>query len=106
MLGEGYKNSVMNEYLACICARAGRLHDALAPSTIDTGLLDSAAQLFRSMMSRGPAEDLDDYEHAAEAAERYGNHGWASPDANIQHSLGLRELGKYLAELGGRDDGA
>ncbi len=105
MLREGYKNSVMNEYLACICARAGRLHDALAPSTIDTGLLDSAAQLFRSMMSRGPAEDLDDYEHAAEAAERYVNHVWASPDANIQHYLVLRDLGKYLAEMVGRDNG-
>src|SRR5260370_33298883 len=57
------------------------------------------------MMSPWPAEYLDDYDDPAEAAERYVNHVWASPDANIQHYLVLRDLGKYLAEMVGRDNG-
>ena len=103
MLREGFKNSVMNEYLACTCARAGRLHEALASSPIDAALLDGAAGLFRAMLADGPAEKLDDYEHAGEATERYVNHVWASPDAGTQHYLALRDLGKYLDEMAERD---
>jgi len=29
LLREGFRNAVMGEYVACICARAGRLHEAL-----------------------------------------------------------------------------
>jgi hypothetical protein len=77
MLREGYRNAVMNEYLACICARAGRLHEALRVSPKDPNLLDSAAGLLAAMITGGPAEDIDDYDHAAEAVEAYLDAAWA-----------------------------
>src|SRR5262249_49124669 len=40
MLREGFRNGIMDEYLACICARAGRLHEALKQKDVDQPLLD------------------------------------------------------------------
>lgn len=56
LLREGFRNSVMNEYLACICARAGRLHEALKASVVDRPLLDGAADIFSALIVGGPAE--------------------------------------------------
>ncbi|MGH9455282.1 MAG: hypothetical protein ACRD2O_15080 [Terriglobia bacterium] len=64
LLREGFRNSVMDEYLACICARADRLHEALKASGVDRPLLDGAAGIFRALIAGGPAEGIDEYEHA------------------------------------------
>jgi hypothetical protein len=76
LLREGYRNAVMDEYVACICARAGKLDEALRSSPKDEGLLDSATDLILAMITGGPAEDIDDYAHAAEAVEAYLDAVW------------------------------
>ena len=61
LLVEGCVNSVMNEYLACTCARAGRLDGALA-GEVDEALLDGACTIITALCTKdGPAEDLADY---------------------------------------------
>ena len=45
LLREGFRNSVGNERLALVCAEAGALHDALAPSSVDREVLDAATDL-------------------------------------------------------------
>ena len=62
MLREGFRNNIMDEYLACICARAGKLHLALNDQFVDAMLLDAAAEMIRALITGGPAEDIDDYE--------------------------------------------
>ena len=77
LLREGYKNNVMYEYLACICARAGELHSALAAEVIGDGLFDAAFDLIEALLSGegGPAEGLSDYEHGCAAIGRFLYHG-------------------------------
>jgi hypothetical protein len=53
MLRTGYQNAVMGEYVACICARAGKLHEALRQSPRDESLLESATDLILAMMNGG-----------------------------------------------------
>jgi hypothetical protein len=71
LLREGFRNEVMNEYLAYTCAVSGRLHEALAAPTVDAAVLRSTADLLSALVSGGPAEDLRDYAHGDEVSERF-----------------------------------
>ncbi|MCD1636875.1 hypothetical protein K7H91_24280 [Martelella mediterranea] len=77
LIRKGYKNSVMNEYLACICARAGDLHIALQADRIDGELFNSACEIVDSLISGegGPAEGLSDYEHGCVVVGALLDHG-------------------------------
>lgn len=98
LLREGFRNSIMNEYLACICARAGRLHEALRSSAVDRPLLDGAADIFRALICGGPAEGIDDYEHVAEAAESYVNHVWSSRGLDLRHFLAADDILRFIGD--------
>ena len=58
MLRDGFRNSVMDEYLAYTCAVAGGLLEALAPDHIDDALFDGASDIIAALARGGPAEDL------------------------------------------------
>lgn len=77
LLRDGFRNSVMYEYLACICARAGELHLALQHDEIDSELFNSASELIDTLVlgEDGPAEGLADYEHGCAAVSRLLAHG-------------------------------
>ena len=60
MLREGFRNGVMDEYLACICAQTGRLDEALKQYPVDDALLDGAADIIHALIMGGPGEDIDD----------------------------------------------
>ena len=71
LLREGFRNGIMDEYLAAICARAGQLPDALARESVDRDLLDSASQIVQALTrDAGPAESMDDYEDGAIVCRR------------------------------------
>lgn len=74
MLREGYKNSVMYEYLAYTCATSGGLLAALSADSIDRELLTSAGELIQALIAGGPAQNIDDYADAAVVVELYLNH--------------------------------
>lgn len=76
MLRDGYRNSVMYEYLAYICATAGGLRDALTANEIDDELLHGAGDLISALITgnRGPAQGIDDYLDAASVVQRYLDH--------------------------------
>lgn len=74
MLREGYKNSVMYEYLAYTCATAGGLRAALASERVDPELLAGAGDLIVALINGGPAEDINDYADGAAVAELYLKH--------------------------------
>lgn len=71
ILREGYRNSIMYEYLALIAAQTGGLLHALDASDVDRGLLTSAGEILEALIAGGPAEDIDDYADGADAVERY-----------------------------------
>ncbi len=68
LIRHGCENTVMPEYLACLCARGGRLAQALEAGRADDELLDGACLIFRALVSEGPAEGLDAYEDGVAAA--------------------------------------
>lgn len=71
MLRGGFRNKIMDTYLTAICARTGELHKELAKESVDQELLDNAAAIFEGLLDFGPAETIDDYQHAQEAVEHY-----------------------------------
>lgn len=103
LLREGFRNAVMNEYLACICARAGRLHEALRVSAKDPVLLDAATDLMLAMISGGPAEDIDDYEDAAEAIEAYLDALWVQQTFKPKFFVVIDRIREWLTSEEGWD---
>ncbi len=101
MLREGFRNGVMDEYLACICARTGRLHDALKQPSADDALLDGAADIIRALITGGPAEDIDDYAQAVDACEAYVNHVWSRQVLGLRHFLSVAKLKWFLSQPDG-----
>jgi hypothetical protein len=50
MLRDGFRNDIMDEYLAGICARTGKLHEALSANDVDCALLDGAAGIIKALL--------------------------------------------------------
>ena len=73
MLEEGFRNEVMDEYLAHLCATSGRLLEALE-GPADDALLAGAAGILEALVEGGPAPGLEEYEEGAAAAERFLDH--------------------------------
>ncbi|CAH1059343.1 limonene hydroxylase [Paenibacillus pseudetheri] len=97
LLRQGCHNNVMNEYLACICARNGGLREALSADRVDSALLDGAADIIEALLNGGPAEDMDDYEHAPQVLFDYvrltGKIG-----ATAKHLSAIFSIYDFLAE--------
>lgn len=97
MLREGFRNEVMDGYLAGICARTGSLHFALDSSEIDRPLLDGAAGIIRALIEGGPADSIDDYEQAPLVIQRYIGHMLRVDDLNLEHFLCVSEILDFLS---------
>lgn len=74
LLREGYKNSIMYEYLAYTCATAGELLAELMQESIDLPLLISTGEIIEALVMGGPAEDMHDYEDGAKVCQYYVEH--------------------------------
>ncbi|WFU05754.1 hypothetical protein QA648_21545 (plasmid) [Rhizobium sp. CB3171] len=99
LIREGYRNAVMYEYLACICARAGDLHIALRADRIDHELLNSAVEIVDTMIvgDGGPAEGLSDYEHGCAVIRALLAHGKGT-FVSVSHYSFLSRLRDWLDE--------
>jgi len=105
LLREGYKNSILNEYLACTCAVAGGLLSALQQDGIDDQLLDAAGEMIDAILLRGPAESIDDYPDGAPVVECYLEHLVVRAHT-LDQVLVVQHLRRFLeddsADWGGR----
>jgi hypothetical protein len=97
LLREGYKNSVMNEYLAYACAVGGELRRELASPTIDAALLVGAGDMITALIAGGPAESMDDYADGSVVVQRYMHHLDQHPKA-IEQLLVLGRIQEFLEE--------
>lgn len=96
LLREGFRNSIMDNYLAEICARTGKLHEVLQQTSIDLPLLDSAAGLLAALLESGPSAGMDDYENAPEAIEGYLNQLARGQDLKLTHFLTVDRILEFL----------
>lgn len=71
ILHEGFRNSVMYEYLAYIAATTGGLLDALRNDDHKRDLLTAAGEILEALIAGGPAEDMTDYLDGADATEAF-----------------------------------
>ncbi|HEX8184591.1 MAG TPA: hypothetical protein VF747_07560 [Blastocatellia bacterium] len=73
LLREGYKNDIMTEYTALICAKTGGLLEELRKPQADDLLLRGAGEILSAIIDGrgGPAAGVEAYPEGAEVAESY-----------------------------------
>jgi len=64
LVRDGFRNQLMDEYLACVAATTGRLLDRLRRPDPDANLVRAARDIVTALIVGGPAEDIDDYPDA------------------------------------------
>ncbi|WP_139488585.1 limonene hydroxylase [Brevibacillus dissolubilis] len=102
MLREGFKNEIMDEYLALTCAVGGDLRSAMAAETIDEELYQSAGSLIASLIHEGPSVGITGYDHAAEVIGHYLRHAYDRAET-LRDFLWLVTICNYLRSEGEQD---
>ncbi|MEV2272588.1 hypothetical protein [Nonomuraea africana] len=100
LLREGYRNGIMNEYLAHLAATTGDLYTALLEPDIDDELLDSAGLILTALAIGGPAEDMGDYAEAVPAMHRFADL-LDGRDAGLVRLTSLDAVLRFLRDPGG-----
>ncbi|MGQ0840253.1 hypothetical protein [Actinokineospora sp.] len=99
LLRGGFRNSVMDEYLAHQAATVGGLVDALAADDIDGELLAAACDIVSALIEGGPAEDIDDYPDAPLAVRLLVGHLERRADT-VHHFGCVARVERFLADDG------
>lgn len=95
LLRDGFRNDIMNEYLAYLAATRGEMLDALSAPRIDEELLLAVADILLALVAGGPAESIEDYRDAAPACVAFLRHALErdAPALNVVFAVSaLREL--------------
>jgi hypothetical protein len=71
MLRAGYRNTIMDDYLAYICATTGGLKDALEAAVVDDDLFHSIREIIAALLRIGPARNIQQYRDAGQVIPRY-----------------------------------
>jgi hypothetical protein len=84
MLREGFRNTIMYEYLAYTCATAGELRVAIRGNEIDTELLTAAGEILSALIRGGPAEEIEDYIDGPAVCVSYLRHMATNPARDVR----------------------
>ncbi len=104
LLRTGFRNGVMNEYLAHLAATTGGLYEALLDD-VDDALLTGAAGILRALAMGGPANDMHDYDDAVPAMHRFAELvDAAAPDLGLLDAALTLERFVHTEELDWPDD--
>jgi hypothetical protein len=101
MLRDGFRNDIMDEYLAGICAGTGNLHVALSANEVDGALLDGAAGIIKALLCGGPADSIEDYPEGPISIQEYLRHVTQTSDLGLEHLLCIGRLRYFLSEAAG-----
>ncbi|MEU5883531.1 hypothetical protein [Spirillospora sp. NPDC047279] len=97
ILREGFRNDVMNEYLAGVAARAGDLAGRLADAP-DDDLLIAAADIFDALCEDGgPTQGMAGYDDGERAAGLFLGH-MADRADDLRHYFAVRSIRTYAAD--------
>lgn len=102
---EGFRNSILYEYLALTTAVHGRLLDTLSAPKVEEIDLTSAAEIIEAMIAAawsGAAPGINSYADAAATTQLYLKHVASAPP-NLLHLLTADAILRYLEE-GDRSD--
>jgi hypothetical protein len=98
LITDGYKNSIMYEYLAYTCAVAGDLDKVMEEETIDYAMFKSSGEIIEALIAGGPAEDISHYKPASTLISSYIRHGLAHATDVSDFNI-LNQLKDFLIEL-------
>lgn len=95
---EGFRNSILYEYLALVAAEHGKLGDALDRPSVPSSELIAASEIIKSMIAAdgGPCAGMNSYSDAARTCLLYLRHVNDAPPA-LPHYLAVHSLLDYLA---------
>jgi hypothetical protein len=97
MLRQGYKNRVMNEYLAYRCATTGGLMAELKAAEPDDELLAGAGDIIIALLRGGPAPDMSAYPDGANAVALYLRHLARRPCKSLDDFLTVHAIKSDVA---------
>jgi hypothetical protein len=98
LLREGFRNAVMDEYLALVCAEAGDLAGELAEDQMDAELLDGAASLLSAIAGTtlgGPSNGFEAYPGGVAAVRGFLSHA-ARRAGSLEQLLGASRLLQFV----------
>jgi hypothetical protein len=96
---DGYKNSIMYEYLAYTCAIHGELHKKLESDEINHKLFQSASDIIEALIvDHSPAEDITVYPFASQVIQDFIRHAKIHA-AEIRDFNALHNIKDFLSEL-------
>jgi hypothetical protein len=99
LIYEGYKNSIMYEYLAYTCAINGELHKKLEGDKIDHKLFKSASDIIEALIAiGGPSEDITTYPFASQVIQDFIRHA-KTQSTDISDFNTLHKIKDFLTEL-------
>ena len=98
ILRKGFRNSVMDEYLAYIAASRGGLLDRLRESTVDDDLLIAAGDLLQALIAGRPAQDIYDYVDGADAARAFIDLLLARA-ADLRHLIAVASVRRFVSQV-------
>lgn len=98
LITDGYKNSIMYEYLAYTCAINGDLQDVIIKATIDNTIFKSAGEIIEALITGGPAEDISHYQFASILISNYVRHA-QTHSADIFDFNALNQIKDFLTKL-------
>jgi hypothetical protein len=97
LLREGYRNDVLNDYTAPICAKTGDLLTALRQPDPDDKLLKGAGSILSTLMQGegGPVEGMSAYPDGPEATELYLTH-LQTRSVDVQGLVDVHMIAEFL----------
>ncbi|WP_026426021.1 hypothetical protein [Actinokineospora inagensis] len=99
LLRGGFRNTVLDGYLALRAATVGGMAAALTAEEVDDELLDAAVDIVCALIEGGPAEDIDDYPDAPVALTLLLTHlTWRA--RTLRHFVGTARISEFLAGPG------
>ncbi|SFM38011.1 hypothetical protein [Rugamonas rubra] len=98
LLREGYKNSIMDEYLAYACASGGDLLGSLRADAVDPALLLGAGEIIAALIAGGPAQDIDDYADGAAVLRAYLERLLAMRPTRLEHLSAVEAIISFVED--------
>jgi hypothetical protein len=92
---EGFRNSIMDEYLAGVAATTGGLVVRLRDPHPSDATLDAACDIVRTLIAGGPVEHMDRYEDGALAVDLLVGHLGRSA-ATLNHLVTATAIERFL----------
>lgn len=98
LITDGYKNSIMYEYLAYTCAVNGDLQDVITKETINNVTFKAAGEIIEALITGGPAEDISVYQFASILISNYIRHARTQAADIFDYNV-LDQIKDFLTEL-------